>query len=111
MFTLNWTDQAIENFQQVENQAKKTKKNQKSKSSRQEGLLKQVKKTLRLLRENPRHPGLQTHEYSSFNHPWNNREKVFEAYVQNRTSAAYRIFWCYGPDQKEITILAITQHP
>jgi glycine cleavage system aminomethyltransferase T len=38
-------------------------------------------------------------------------EDVFEAYVENRTPAAYRVFWCYGPEQEEITILAITPHP
>jgi hypothetical protein len=31
--------------------------------------------------------------------------------TQNRTPGAYRVFWCYGPDQKQITILAITPHP
>jgi len=37
--------------------------------------------------------------------------KVFAAYAQNRTPGAYRIFWCYGPGKKDITILAITPHP
>ena len=37
--------------------------------------------------------------------------KVFEAYVQNRTPGAYRIFWCYGPKQGENTIIAITPNP
>ena len=27
------------------------------------------------------------------------------------THAAYRIFWYYGPNKEEITILAITEHP
>jgi hypothetical protein len=38
---------------------------------------------------------------------------VFEAYAQNRTPGAYRIFWCYGPDKDkgDITITAITPHP
>jgi len=38
-------------------------------------------------------------------------EKVFEAYAEQGTPAAYRIFWIYGPAKNEITILAITPHP
>jgi hypothetical protein len=64
-----------------------------------------------LLAENPRHPGLQTHEFRSLEHPFNPNDKVFEAYAQNRTPGAYRVFWCYGPANSEITIIAITPHP
>ncbi len=38
-------------------------------------------------------------------------EKVFESYAEQDTPAAYRIFWRYGPDKGQITILAITRHP
>lgn len=81
------------------------------KGSRQFGLYKQINKTLQLLQTNPRHPGLHTHEYSSLENPFNPNEKVFEAYAQNNTPGAYRVFWCYGPDKKQITIIAITPHP
>jgi hypothetical protein len=115
MFELNWTDEALRVFRQVEHAAKKAKENrekrEQKKSSAQEGLFNQVVKTLKLLRENPRHPGLETHPYQSLSHPWSKTEKVFEAYVQNNTPGAYRIFWCYGPEKKMITILTITQHP
>ena len=77
----------------------------------QEGLNKQIKKTLGYLQTNPKHPSLQTHQYESIDHPWNPKEKVFEAYAQNNTPSAYRIFWCYGPAQKQITIIAMTPHP
>jgi hypothetical protein len=68
-----------------------------------------VLKTLGLMQSNIRHPGLHTHEYSSLQGP--NGEKVFEAYVENRTPAAYRVFWYYGPGQNVITVLTITPHP
>lgn len=74
-----------------------------------EAQTKAVKKTLGLLSMNPRHPSLNTHKYSGFTGP--NGEEVFEAYAQNRTPAAYRVFWCYGPGQSVITIIAITAHP
>ena len=67
-----------------------------------------VIKTLTLL-SNPRHPGLQTHEYTSLKGP--NGEKVFEAYAEQKASAAYRIFWYYGPSRKQITVITLTSHP
>ena len=68
-----------------------------------------VRKTLRLLSENPRHPSLRTHEFTSLKGP--QEEKVFEAYAEQSTPAAYRIFWYYGPEENLITIIAITPHP
>jgi len=80
-------------------------------SSRHSGLVKQVKKTIGFLQTNPRHPSLQTHVFHSLEHPYSPREKFFEAYIQQHTPAAYRLFWCYGPQQRQITILAITPYP
>ena len=71
-----------------------------------EGLRKN--KTLKLLAQNPRYPSLQTHEFSSLKGP--KGEKVFEAYAEQDTPAAYRVFWYYGPERGEITIVAITRH-
>lgn len=80
------------------------------------GLLKQVRKTLALLETNSRHPSLHTHEYESIAGP--NGERIWEAYAQNRTPGAYRVFFHYGPDsgtakkrQPSLTIIAITPHP
>ncbi|NJM68695.1 MAG: hypothetical protein HC851_25050 [Acaryochloris sp. RU_4_1] len=70
---------------------------------------KKVLKTLGLMEVNLRHPGLKTHKYDSLKGP--NGTEVFEAYVENQTPGAYRVFWCYGPSTEEITILAITSHP
>lgn len=70
---------------------------------------KAVSKALKLLVDNPRYPGLQTHAYTSLCGP--NGEKVFEAYAEQETPAAYRIFFYYGKARGEIVILAITPHP
>lgn len=64
---------------------------------------------LALLETNPSHPGLNTHKFSSLKGPGG--EDVFEAYAENKTPAAWRVFWYYGPDKRQITILAITPHP
>ena len=89
MYTYNWEPQASADYKKIEEAAKsaldkrkkglrKTKKPKKS--SKQEGLFKQVRKTLKFLESNPRHPSLQTHEYDSLPHPWDPKEKVLEAY-------------------------------
>jgi hypothetical protein len=114
-FEILFADPAAKTFNELEEAAKKAfetrQKQKKTKSSRQEGLFKQVRKTIQLLGENPKHTGLHTHEYSALPNPFNPKEKVFEAYAQNNTPGAYRVFWCYGPDKKQITIIAITPHP
>ena len=70
---------------------------------------KAVVKALKLLSANPRHPGLNTHEFTTLKGP--NDEKVFEAYAEQATPGAYRIFWCYGPKKNQMTIIAIIPHP
>lgn len=58
---------------------------------------------------NLRHPGLKTHKYNELSGP--NQEDVFEAYVENKTPSAFRIFWYYGPQNETITVLSIRPHP
>jgi hypothetical protein len=70
---------------------------------------KAVVKAIRFLSESPRHPGLSTHEFTTLKGPKD--EKVFEAYAEQKTPAAYRVFWCYGPAEGQITIISITPHP
>jgi len=118
MFEAVWTEQAQQTYTKLRDTAavalvdrKKRKGKKGKKASRAEGLFKQVHKCIRLLLSNPRHPGLQTHVFHSLINPYDNNEKVFEAYVQQHTPGAYRLFWCYGPKKKQITIIAITPHP
>ena len=114
-FTLVWLEGAADTFHELESAAQKSlenrQKSRKSKASRQEGLFRQIVKCVVLLQESPRHPGLKTHEYHSIENPYDTETKVFEAYVQNPTPGAYRIFWCYGTKKSEITIIAIAPHP
>ncbi len=101
---LRFTDEASRQLRSLESNPAK------------QGTYKQVLKTLGLLEINPSHSGLNTHEYSSLRGM--NDERVWEAYAQNRTPGAYRIFFHYGPDEKKgskrmpvLTIVAITPHP
>lgn len=88
--------------------AKKTLKELKEDTG-QKKRYKAVTKALKLLTENPKHPGLQTHQYYSLQGP--RGEKIFEAYAEQKTPAAYRIFFFYGLCKDGITIFAITPHP
>jgi hypothetical protein len=97
LFELEWTDEAKATYIRLKSNASQKKR------------YKAVKKTIGLLAKNPRHKSLQTHPYFSLKGP--NGEKVFEAYAEQKTPAAYRAFWFYGPSRGKITIFAITPHP
>ncbi len=61
------------------------------------------------LETNPRHPGLQSHKYSSL--AGLNGEEVWESYVENQTPGAWRVWWHYGPGRGVITVVIIGPHP
>lgn len=96
MFKIFLTDQAKKQLERIKTD---------------EGLEKRYKavtKTIQLLAENPRHKSLETHEFTSLKGP--NKKKVFEAYAEQSTPAAYKVFWYDGPNEDQITIIAITPH-
>lgn len=70
--------------------------------------LKKITKTLRLLAENPRHPGLSSHRYQSVQGPGG--IALWESYIENRTPGAWRIFWIYQPEDS-ITVISVGPHP
>lgn len=71
--------------------------------------LRKVRKALAFLQANPRHPGLRVHPFHSLKGP--NGEAVFEAYVENQTAGAWRIWFWFGPGRETITVVAIGPHP
>ena len=96
-FKLRFTAEADNNLLDLENAPSQSKR------------LKAVRKALGYLENNPRHPSLNTHKYESLSKEFG--LEIFEAYAENRTPQAYRIFWHYGPDKRDITVIAITPHP
>lgn len=96
-FSLHLTDTAKANLAELKRDAGLAKR------------LSAVRKTLARLEMNPRHPGLQSHKFRSLSGP--NGEDVFESYAEQSTPAAHRVFWCYGPEKGQITIIGITGHP
>lgn len=94
---LIFTEEAEAHLKELENDGSK------------KAILKAVKKALGYLSLNPHHPSLNTHEFHSLSKQY--KQKIFEAYAQNHTPGAYRIFWHYGPEKGNVTIIAITPHP
>ncbi len=96
IFELIFTDEAKANLKALEKDPSK------------KAVLKAVRKTLGLMETNLRYSGLHTHKYDSLKGP--RGEEVFEAYAQNQTPGAYRVFWYYGPAKNQISIVAIVPH-
>ncbi|MFP4260707.1 MAG: hypothetical protein ACLFS1_06465 [Opitutales bacterium] len=72
-------------------------------------LYRKIRKALQHLEANPRHPGLNSHEIDALTEKYGVR--IWESYLENRKAGARRIFWIYGPETKEITIVGIENHP
>ena len=70
---------------------------------------KKLVKALGYLRENPRHNSLASHEIDDLTRKYGLR--IFQSYLENNTPSAGRLFWAYGPDSGDITVLAIEPHP
>jgi hypothetical protein len=69
----------------------------------EEKFFKKLVKTLGFLSQNPRHPGLESHEVDDLTRK--HGIKIFQSYLENNTPAAGRLFWAYGPEKGDITIL------
>ncbi len=67
-----------------------------------EKFLKKLVKALAFLGQNPRHPGLASHEIDDLTRKYG--VKIFQSYLENNTPAAGRLFWAYGPDKGDITV-------
>ena len=86
-----------------------TRKQQGKLGRDEEKFFKKLVKTLGFLAENPRHNSLASHEIDALTARYG--IKIFQSYLENNTPAAGRIFWAYGPDKGDITVLAIEPHP
>ena len=78
-------------------------------SKDEEKLYKKIGKAMYYLANNPRHPGLHSHEIGPLSARYG--MKVWESYLENNTPSAGRVFWAYGPKQGDITIIGLEPHP
>lgn len=66
-------------------------------------------KALQYLRDDPFHPGLESHEIAPLSARFG--QKVFQSYIENNSERSWRMFWTYGPATGEITALGVEPHP
>jgi hypothetical protein len=62
-----------------------------------------------LLANDPRHPGLKSHEIEALSRRYG--AKVWQFYLENNISEAARIYWVYGPEKGMITVIGLEPHP
>jgi hypothetical protein len=72
-------------------------------------LFRKLQKCVLHLAENPKHPGLASHEIDDLSARFG--QKVWQSYLENRKPAAGRLFWVYGPEKGVITIVGLEPHP
>lgn len=72
-------------------------------------LFRKLLKAAELLSTNPRHNSLSSHQIAPLSERYGT--KVWCSYLENRTPAAGRLFWVYGPGEREITIVGFEPHP
>lgn len=70
---------------------------------------KKLGNTFKKISEDPKYTGLCSHEIKPLSKRYG--MKVFESYLENRKPKAGRVFWVYGPNKKDITIIGIDPHP
>lgn len=75
----------------------------------EEKLARKFFKTLDLLSANPHHNSLNTHEIDALSKRVG--FKVFQSYLENRIPGAARLFWAYGPERGQISVLGLEPHP
>ena len=78
-------------------------------SPKERELYKKWRKALRLLSQNPLYPSLQTHEIEALTKRYG--QKVWQSYLENNVSRAMRMYWVYGPDRQDITVIGLEPHP
>ena len=98
----------IPEMEDLWNQLVSTKK-AKTISKNDDKLFKLLVKAIQFLASDPKHPGLNSHEIRALSNRFG--IKVFQSYLQNKTPSAGRIFWVYGPNRKDITIIGLEPHP
>lgn len=72
-------------------------------------LYKKWGKAMKLLSQDPRHPGLRMHDIEPLTRRYGT--KVWQSYLENRNSRAMRMYWVYGPGRDSITIIGLEPHP
>lgn len=78
-------------------------------------LFKKITKAINFLSSNPKHNGLNSHEIKAlsirFSKKTGRTYRVWQSYLENNTPSAGRLYWIYGPDKNDITVIGLEPHP
>ena len=72
-------------------------------------LYKKWGKAMKLLSQDPFYPGLHTHEIDELSARYG--QKVWQSYLEINTSRAMRLYWVYGSERGDITVIGLELHP
>ena len=64
---------------------------------------------IKKLSNDSKYPSLNTHEIEPLSKRYG--MKVWQSYLENNKSNAMRMYWVYGPNPNEITIIGFEPHP
>ena len=78
-------------------------------SEQERNLYQKWGQAMRHLSLDPMYPGLNSHEIPQLTKRVG--KKVWQSYLENRKSGAMRMYWVYGPQKQEITIIGLASHP
>lgn len=78
-------------------------------SKKEEQLYKKWGNALKKLADDSMYPSLQSHEIDTLSRRYG--MKVWQSYLENKKSGAMRMFWVYGPEQQQITIIGLEPPP
>lgn len=78
-------------------------------NKKDEELYKKWGNAIKKLASDPQYPSLNTHEIASLSKRYG--MKVWQSYLENKKSGARRMYWVYGPDHSDITIIGLEPHP
>ena len=87
----------------------KTKHRDGTIGKKDEDLYKKWGNALKKLSLDPMYPSLKSHEITELSRRYG--MKVWQSYLENKKSGARRMYWVYGPEQQEITIIGLEPHP
>lgn len=78
-------------------------------NKKDEELYKKWGNAIKKLAADPQYPSLNTHEIAALSKRYG--MKVWQSYLENKRSGARRMYWVYGSDYSDITIIGLEPHP
>lgn len=72
-------------------------------------LFKKLVSCFKKLALDSKYPSLCTHDIEVLTKRYGT--KVWQSYLENNKPAAGRVFWVYGPNKSDITIIGLEPHP